>query len=116
MFCRDCRHSWRPSGVRDDGDCPECGSDAVEESLPEIPEPEPAVGLILAVESQIARAENGAILHREMVSWLRQHGVRGRADMLQWEEWFRAIAGFRGRMLEELMEPKKSKQDGDEDR
>lgn len=117
MFCRSCRHVWRPAGPGDDGECPECGSTEVVESFPDIPDlsDDPGVGLILAVESQIARAENGAILHLNMVAWLNHHGVTARGEILQWEEWFRAIAGMRGRVMEELMDVSTRKKSDDED-
>jgi hypothetical protein len=107
VFCRACRHIWRPAGPSDDGQCPECGSEEVGESFPDIPgfDDDPGLGLIVAAESQIPRAENGAILHREMQAWLRSHGVRCRHERLQWEKWFVAIGAMRTRVQEELMEP-----------
>lgn len=61
--------------------------------------------LVLAAEGQIPRAEGGAILFREMVAWLRFHGVRDRGEILMWEWFFSAIGAIRSRIVEELTTP-----------
>ena len=85
------------------------------ESFPEIPDLSevPGLALVFAAESRIPRAENGAILHREMVAWLRFHGVRSRADLMQIEEWFDAIGSVRARAIEDLTDTKVTKKDED---
>jgi hypothetical protein len=106
MACRSCFRRWEPEGPEGEERCPHCGSSEVEETYKEIPgfDRDPGVGLVVAAESQIARTQDGAIMHREMVAWLRFHGVRSRAEMLQWEAWFIAIHGMRSRIMEELMD------------
>lgn len=70
--------------------------------------------MVLEVESRIPRTEDGALLHREMVAWLRFHGVRSRAEMLTWEWFFREIGSIRARIVEELTAPPPGKP-GDDD-
>lgn len=57
----------------------------------------------------------GVILHREMVAWLRFHGVRDRAEMLTWEWFFREIGAIRARIVEEMTAPPPGK-GGEEER
>lgn len=106
LFCRACRREWRPSRQGESERCPSCSSTEIATSYPEIPEPGPRLQIILWAEGCIPRAENGAILHREMLSWLRFHGVRDRGEQQQWESWFGFIGGVRARMVEEMMAPK----------
>jgi hypothetical protein len=98
--------------------CPECGSESVAESYPEIPDLSdvPGLALVFAAESRIPRSENGAMLHRDMVAWLRLHGVRRRADVMQFEEWFVAIGSVRAKAIEDLTDTSvKKKPDEDEE-
>lgn len=85
------------------GLCPACGSVSVEHIYPPIPDlsEEPLLAMVVAAEAQIPRME-GVILHREMVAWLRFHGVRSKAEMLTWEWLFREIGGIRSRIVEEM--------------
>lgn len=109
MVCRDCCRRWEPESREEEETCPKCGSSEVEETFPRIPnfDEDPGVGLIVAVESYIPRTQDGTILHREMVAWLRFRGVRARVELLQWESWFISIQGFRARVTEEMMDPGK---------
>lgn len=90
---------------------------SVRETYPEIPtlDHDPLLGLVLAVESSIPKTEGGVILYREMVAWLRGHGVRDRGEILTWEWFFSAIGTIRARIVEE-MTPEAPKADGEEDR
>ncbi len=104
--CSACFHAWQPTNLSDRDACPECGSAEFSDAyrhIPDLASENPALFLIYVAESCIPRDERGAILAREMVAWLRLHGVHTRAEILQWEEWFRAIGGFRSRVQEELM-------------
>lgn len=105
VVCAQCGKRWSEEAETDA--CPGCGGVAFEEAYPEIPnlEDEPLLALLLAAESQIPRTQDGAILHREMVAWLRFHGVRSRAEMLTWEWFFREIGGIRARLIEEVTAP-----------
>jgi hypothetical protein len=117
MACRACFRRWELGDREVEDACPHCGSAEIEETFREIPsfEHDPGVGLIVYAESQIPRTQDGTILHREMVAWLRFHGVRSRAEMLQWEAWFVAIHGMRSRIMEELTEvPTKKRAEEDQ--
>jgi RNA polymerase subunit RPABC4/transcription elongation factor Spt4 len=115
LFCKDCRHVWSPSSESKAAQCPECNSENLADSFPEIPDfsENPLLYLVVAAEACIPRAENGAILHREMLSWLRAHGVRNRSEQLKWEQWFIAIGSMRARVLEEIMAPAPQKKTED---
>lgn len=106
-LCLACGNVWRPS-LQGEGDaCPRCHGTDLGTAYPEIPnlEGEPELQVILWAEGCIPRAENGGILHRDMLSWLRYHGVRDRAEILAWEDWFRFVGAERSRLTEEMMAP-----------
>lgn len=107
MRCGDCGEKWQAGRPRDRAACPACSSPNVVDSYPEIPslDHDPLLALVLDVESQIPRTDGGVILHREMVAWLRFHGVRDRAEMLTWEWFFTEIGGIRARIVEEMTAP-----------
>ena len=115
VACGGCGRWWRPVSPEDEERCAECGSEEVADAYPEIPQLGPELQLIVVVESLIPRTEAGTILHREMVAWLRFHGVRSRSEILEWEGWFIAIFGFRARMMDEMMEPKRSAETKDDE-
>jgi hypothetical protein len=106
LQCVACRHVWQPTILPERDTCPECGSEEFVDSYPEVPDltDQPLLFFIYAAEQHIPRDERGTILTREMVAWLRLHGVRERSEVMQWEEWFRAIGAFRARLQEELTE------------
>lgn len=114
MLCRECRTCWQVTELGDADRCPACQSANVAPSFPELPELEPEIGLILESEGHQPRAENGALYHRDMLSWLRGHGVRDRYELLQWEQWFTFIGGLRSRFTEELMQPNRDKRGNEE--
>lgn len=96
--------------------CPECGSRAVEPNYLPLPDfsDEPGLYLVMAAEAQIPRLE-GVMLPREMLAWLRFHGVRDRAEIITWEWFFREIGGIRARIVEEMTAPAPGK-GGEEER
>lgn len=112
LMCQDCGEEWGHVTSA----CPACSSAAIAYTYPEIPglDHDPLLALVLAVEGQIPRTEAGAILHRDMVAWLRFHGVWSRAEMLTWEWFFREIASIRSRIVEEMMAPPPGKGGEDE--
>lgn len=107
LLCGDCGRAWQPTAAHASRACPDCRSANVIETYPEIPtlDHDPGLALILAVEGQIPRSEGGGILFREMVAWLRFHGVRDRAEILTWEWFFREIGRVRSAIVEELTAP-----------
>jgi hypothetical protein len=116
LCCQGCFHVWRRDSPADII-CPECGSADVVESYPEIPvleRDDPGLALVLFVEGQMPRSEGGALLWLEAIAWLRFHGARERAEVLEWEWFFREIASIRARIVEELMPTPKA--DGEEER
>ena len=118
LRCRECGHRWQPTAIEERDACPECHSEEFEDSYPDVPDlaaDDPLLYVIYAAETQIPRAENGAILTREMVAWLRLHGVRSRAEILQWEAWFMAIGGFRAKVQEELRATAEKQPNGEQD-
>jgi len=88
----------------EDSVCPLCGSEDLAPEYPEIPDlnDEPGVALMLHAEGRIPRDERGAILARDMLAWLRLHGVRKRTEQLEWEEWFVIIGGIRAGIEAEM--------------
>ena len=116
--CLSCEARWVPTNAETYEACPKCGgSTDLVDTYPEIPDlaDRPDLTLLMAAEQRIPRAENGAILTRDMIAWLELHGIEDRRQMLVWERWFVIIGAIRGACERELLE-RKPAQAGDSER
>lgn len=116
-FCAACdrERRWSQASARSEPRCPECGSEDFSPVYPAIPDlvDEPGVALMLQAESFIPRDERGAILTRDMLAWLRLHGVRRPSEVKQWEGWFVLIGSYRATFEAEEQETSMAKNPGE---
>ena len=91
-----------PTLLGDREACPQCSSTEIAEYWPRVPDlwEDPELALIYIVDQHIPRDERGVLMPRELVAWLRLHGVRDRVEILHWERWLGLLGSIRARHQE----------------